>query len=59
MDHNHVPVITIRKILGHENRTTTEIYLHSMSDTERQAIAAYEQARNSHSMRERVTVHSP
>jgi len=49
MDHNHVPVVAIQKILGHENGTTTEIYLHSMSDTERQAITVYERARNSHS----------
>jgi hypothetical protein len=35
--------------LGHENRTTTEIYLHSISGAARQAMATYESARgNSH-----------
>lgn len=29
-------------ILGHENRTTTEIYLHSMEGSERLAINALE-----------------
>jgi hypothetical protein len=47
-----VPVGTIRKILGHENRTTTEIYLHALSNVEREAIAVFEQAtragKNSH-----------
>ena len=30
---------------GHENRRTTELYLHSIGDMERQAIWAYGQAR--------------
>jgi integrase len=46
MDRMNVPISSIQRILGHENRTTTEIYLHSIGDTERVAIAAYEQARN-------------
>jgi integrase len=46
MDRMNVPISAIQRILGHENRTTTEIYLHSIGDTERVAIAAYEQARN-------------
>jgi hypothetical protein len=35
-------------ILGHENRSTTEIYLHGVSDAERDAILVYENARNPH-----------
>jgi integrase len=45
MDSNNVPIGAIQRILGHENRTTTEIYLHSIGDSERVAISVYEQAR--------------
>jgi integrase len=49
MDNNNVPIGSIQRILGHENRTTTEIYLHSIGDEEREAIATYEKVRkNSH-----------
>ncbi len=49
MDCNNVPIAAIQRILGHENRTTTEIYLHGIGDMERAAIAVYEHARqNSH-----------
>jgi integrase len=49
MDGNNVPIGTIQRILGHENRRTTEIYLHSIGEMERDAIAVYEKARqNSH-----------
>lgn len=49
MDANNVPIGAIQKILGHENRTTTEIYLHSFGMEERDAISTYEMARKSHS----------
>ncbi|MBF0620918.1 MAG: site-specific integrase [Magnetococcales bacterium] len=45
MENSNVPVGAIQRILGHENRTTTEIYLHSLGDAERQAISMYEHAR--------------
>lgn len=50
MENNNVPVGAIQRILGHENRSTTEIYLHTLGDAERQAIAIFEHARkpNSH-----------
>ena len=49
MEQNNVPVGSIQRILGHENRTTTEIYLHSIGSAERDAIEAFERARqNSH-----------
>jgi len=49
MENNNVPVGAIQKILGHENRQTTEIYLHSLGDSERQAIQISEEAsRKSH-----------
>jgi len=45
MDSNNVPIIAIQKILGHENRATTEIYLQGIGDFERKAMAVYEAAR--------------
>ena len=36
---------TDQKLLGHENRTTTELYLHSLNQLEHEAISIYEQAR--------------
>ena len=45
MDNINTPIGTIQKILGHENRQTTEIYLHSFNETEKQAIRDYEAAR--------------
>ena len=49
MDNANVPLEAIQKILGHEQRTTTEIYLHTLGQAEREAIAVFEQARtNSH-----------
>jgi integrase len=44
MDNQNVPIGAIQRILGHENRTTTEIYLHSSGETEREAISAFENA---------------
>ena len=49
MENNNVPVGAIQNILGHENRSTTEIYLHNLGESEREAIRTYERARtNSH-----------
>ena len=45
MDSINTPIGTIQKILGHENRKTTEIYLHTFNETEKQAIRDYEAAR--------------
>jgi integrase len=42
MDGNGVPLGAIQRILGHENRKTTEIYLHSMGDSERDAMRVFE-----------------
>ena len=44
MDGNNVPMGAIQRILGHENRKTTEIYLHSIGDLERNAMEAFERA---------------
>ncbi len=45
----HLPIFipaigSIQRILRHENRTTTAIYLHSIGEGERQAMVRYEQA---------------
>ena len=45
MDNNNVPIGVIQRVLGHENRSTTEIYLHSIGNVERLAMDVYEQAR--------------
>ena len=45
MEHANVPIGSIQRILGHENRQTTEIYLHSIGQAERQAMAVFEQVR--------------
>lgn len=45
MDNNNVHIGAIQRILGHENRSTTEIYLHSLGMAEREAISIYERAR--------------
>jgi integrase len=47
MDNANVPIGAIQKILGHENRTTTEIYLHSIGDLEREAMDVFERSSKS------------
>ena len=38
LDEMGIPIGTIQRILGHQNRKTTEIYLHSIGDAERKAM---------------------
>ena len=45
MDNFNVPIGSIQRILGHENRTTTEIYLHGIGNSERQAMDIFEETR--------------
>jgi len=45
MDSLNVPISSIQRILGHENRLTTEIYLHGIGDSERRAMDIFESAR--------------
>ena len=42
MEGQNVPVSSIQRILGHESRKTTEIYLHSLGASEREAINVFE-----------------
>lgn len=48
MERSGVPVGSIQKILGHESRVTTEIHLHTLGGAEREAMAAFERSRKSH-----------
>ena len=48
-----VPIGSIQRLLGHESRLTTEIYLHSLTESERDAMRVFEREttgceRNSH-----------
>ena len=38
IDQANIPIGSIQRLLGHENRTTTEIYLHSIGESERHAM---------------------
>lgn len=42
LDNINVGIGSIQNILGHEHRTTTEIYLHSLGEAERRAIELFE-----------------
>lgn len=58
MDSNNVPLGAIQRILGHENRSTTEIYLHSIENIELEAMQVYERVSkkshtNPHTTKER------
>ncbi|MFA4901889.1 MAG: site-specific integrase [Desulfobaccales bacterium] len=44
LERANVPIGSIQRILGHENRTTTEIYLHSIGEAEREAMEMFEMA---------------
>jgi len=43
LDNANVNIGSIQRILGHENRSTTEIYLHSIGEAEREAMRIYEE----------------
>ena len=44
LDRANVNLGSIQRILGHEDRTTTEIYLHSIGEAEREAMKVFEKA---------------
>ena len=43
MENANVPIGAIQRILGHSGRRTTAIYLHSLGDSEREAMAVFDQ----------------
>jgi integrase len=45
MENANIPVGSIQRILGRENRKTTEIYLHRLGESERRAVEIYEKVR--------------
>jgi len=49
LDRANVNIGSIQRILGHGNRSTTEIYLHSIGESEREAMRIFEWvSENSH-----------
>ena len=46
MDSANVNIGSIQRILGHERRSTTEIYLHSIGASERAAMEVFEAETN-------------
>jgi len=44
LDRENVNLGSIQRLLGHENRTTTEIYLHSIGKAEQEAMKVFEKA---------------
>ena len=43
LDRANVNIGSIQRILGHENRSTTEIYLHSVGEAEREAMKIFDE----------------
>jgi integrase len=55
LDRANVPIGSIQRILGHENRATTEIYLHSIGEAERDAMEIFERACQDSPLEENLT----
>jgi len=55
LERANIPIGSIQRLLGHENRTTTEIYLHSIGEAERVAMAVFEQVSQERANAESLT----
>ncbi|MBW2019851.1 MAG: tyrosine-type recombinase/integrase [Deltaproteobacteria bacterium] len=54
LDQGKAYIGSIRRILGHQNRSTTEIYLHSIGEAEREAMKIFDrEITNSHTERKK------
>ncbi len=47
MESINIPISDIQALLGHESRKTTEIYIHSMNEKQKDVIALFETAQMS------------
>jgi integrase len=45
MDYSNIALGSVQRLLGHKNRKTTELYLFPLREHERQAVEAFERAR--------------
>lgn len=41
LEQSNVPIGSIQRILGHEHRSTTELYVHSIGESEREAMDVF------------------
>lgn len=55
LDHTGVGIGSIQRLLGHENRSTTEIYLQSIGEAERRAMEVFEETLDEEKMTHKVT----
>ena len=54
LDRAYINIGSIQRILGHGNRTTTDIYLHSIGDAECEAMKVFERmTEDSHALSHR------
>jgi len=58
LDSANVGIGSIQRILGHENRSTTEIYLHSIGESERDAMRIFEQVEDSFQKKSHTDSHT-